>query len=628
MLVPASSISLTKNLDVDWVFSGAFRPDTFYGRNIGLLNNNNENDQIWYARHVLDLKFDLTCGQKTYACDVANFRIVARNKGVWGNPGSIASTLDVETKTLNAVGGSHKHGIPRHFFWIRECWLSFDLVRAAGLDFTNKHTMIIGAFPFQLGRGIALGDAYAVGHGILGFYTDIVVDQFAFGVKISGDIVPKVLTYDIYSAILQNKSSNLSEVAERVLGQQYGRIDTPSRGFGVINFLIATRLNWTVFDSSCYGKLTLEPYAFYNNDPEQMIEFLGDASSKLGTVGLASEYEGSRFAVGFDFAQNFGRQAVKAWDRNQVVVENRDGYVVEVNNQVHLGSATGATALFIPKSSSQKLIESTRRDNEAIGVEEVQFNGKSIGTSSNQGELFNDKLRFRNSYNNIYKGWMFVLDGSVYALDKDLQFSVAAGVASGDNNPNFDVVDGDFTGFIGLQELYWGKRVKSAYVLGGAGKLKRPLSAPEDGQVPSKFSVSVSGFTNLVFCGTGMTWKPVSATKKFSINPNMLAFWQQFPSKKFDLITKKDSKDDARTFLGVETNVYFDYNLFKDLRLFLVTSIFFPGTHYEDIRGKPLDRAQLAAISDLDVTGSSSAFVPNIGKDVSYTFNIGLEYKF
>ncbi len=51
---------------------------------------------------------------------------------------------------------------------------------------------------------------------------------------------------------------------------------------GLLIFLIASRLNCDIFDHPYYGHLHIEPYALYNKDPEQKIEFLGDASSQLG----------------------------------------------------------------------------------------------------------------------------------------------------------------------------------------------------------------------------------------------------------------------------------------------------------------------------------------------------------
>jgi hypothetical protein len=617
-----------QNPDLAWNFSGIFRPEGFYGKNISLLNNDNREDQILFSRHTLDFNFDVLYGQKTYSCDLAKFRFTVRNKAVWGNPSSIASTTDTEVKSLNAPDKPHKHYIPRYIFWMREIWLKYDLAKSMGLSFGNEHSLTVGVFPFQLGRGISLGDAYAVGPEALGFYTDAAVDQFAPGVKFSGDVVKDVLTYDLYTAFLQNKATSLGETGEKILGQQYGKFNNPYRGFGILNVLIAGRLNWTVFDNDCHGSLELEPYALYNRDPEQRVEFPSDATSKLGTVGLAGEYEGDRWFLGFDTAQNFGLQEVKGWDRNMIVQTNVDGYVAEANSSVRLGSPKGDKALFVPKSDSQKLIDKSRAGEE-MGVKKASQNGQLIGDSTNQGPLYNDKFRFRDPYNNVYKGWMFVADAGVWAFKKQLQFAVTAGATSGDDNPNFNVVDGNYQGFIPLQCIYSGKRVRSAFVLGGQGKLKRPISAPEQDQVPTEFGIDLSGFSNLVLAGAGMTWKPADVKKKYSVMTNFLSYWLQYPYKKFDLLTKKDSKINARTYLGSEANIFLNYDLLKDLKLYCVSSIFFPGTYYTDIRGKPLNAAQNAALETFDFSGEVDGQpVPNISNNVAYTVNIGMEFRF
>lgn len=616
-----------QNPDLAWNFSGVFRPEGFYGRNISLLNNGNAEDQIAFGRHTLDFNFDVLYGQKTYDCDLAKFRFTVRNKGIWGNPSSIASTTETEAKGLNAAEKPHKHFIPYGIFWMREIWLKFDMAKSLGLSFKNEHSFTLGIFPFQLGRGIALGDAYAVGPELVGYYTDAVVDQFAPAAKLSGECIPDVLTYDFYVATLQNRATTLGETGEKILGQQYNRINNPYRGFGVINVLVAGRLNWMAFENDCYGKLNFEPYALYNRNPEQRIEFLADSNSKLATVGLASEYEGNRWAVGFDCAQNFGFQEVKGWDRNTIIQNNVNGSIVEVNSMVNVDSATGSKALYVPKSNSQKLIDQSR-DNEALGVKKASENGQLIGTSSNQGPLYNNKFRFRDPYNNIYKGWMFVADACVWAFKKQLTFAATAGASSGDDNPNFNVIDGDYQGFIPLQCVYSGKRVKSAFLLGGQGKLGRPISAPEQDQIPTEFGVNLSGFTNLVFVGSGITWKPHDVKKKYSVMGNFYSYWLQFPYKKFDLTTLTDSKIDARTYLGSEANIFLNYDLLKDLKLYMVSSAFFPGSYYADIRGKPLNAAQNAALQNLDFTGDVASPIPNIGTDISYTMNIGLEFKF
>src|SRR5205085_7492223 len=161
MVVSASSLQAEmKGTHKDWeyIFSGVFKPETFYAKNPTWLNNLNPFDRIYYSRHVLDLTIDILYGAETYGTKIAELLFQIRNKGVWGNPESIASTTETEVKTLEAVSGiPHKHGFPRHVFWIRQLWLQFNIGEAFSMPFSNVHTFTIGSFPFQLGRGIALG---------------------------------------------------------------------------------------------------------------------------------------------------------------------------------------------------------------------------------------------------------------------------------------------------------------------------------------------------------------------------------------------------------------------------------------------------------------------------------------
>jgi len=612
--------------DLEYAFSGVFKPESFFGRNINWLNNSNDFDKAYYSRHSLDLMLNLLYGVQTYGTKVAEFVFQVRNKGVWGNAGSIASTTFSDINILGAVSGTHKHDIPRQIFWMRQLWLQFNINEAVNLPFKNVHTFTIGAFPFQLGRGIALGDAYAVGPEFLGFYADGAIDQYAFGARFSGEIVSRVLSYDLYTAILQNNSASLADTGKKILGQEYGRQETPERGFGKINFLFAGRLNWNVFDNNWLGRMTLEPYALYNSDPEQKIEFRGDATSKLGTLGLAGEFYGSAFEAGFDYAVNLGQQRVKGWDRNIIEENNRGGEVVLINDNV---TATYRNELgddvsipepvpYVVKSDAQKIIDTSFRDesqnNQEIGV--VDSIGYLAAVPGQTIVLKNSNGRFGNPYINKYEGWMFVADASYCIVPRGLTFAGTVGVASGDD-VTFETKDGEYGGFLSLQELYSGKRVRSVFALGGAGKLKRLFSTPSTVQAPSPEARGVSGFSNLIFVGTSLKWKPTNWKKGFELNPNVLAFWQQTPI------------GNARTFLGVESGLFINYNLFKDLKLFWVSSLFFPGSHYKDRQGTPvLTPTELAFADSEDVTGFTQDRIAKLGSNVAYTFNAGLIYSF
>ena len=613
----------TTSGDFNYQFFGTLKEETVAAKNIALLNNNNEGNKTWYARHTLDLNLDVNYGQKTYDKKVAEALLNIRNKGVWGNPESIASTTETELKILDAQLGRHRHAIPVHILWIRQIWLDFSINAILGLPFIFNHGFKFGLFPFQVGRGIALGDAYAVGPRILGFYNDDVVDQFAPGGLLYGDILEDRLSYNLYAGILQNKSTSLAETGEAIFGQSYGRLKNPQRGSGSINFVIAGKLNWTVFDTVKLGKLAVEPYALYNRDPEQMIEFRGDSINQLGTIGVAAEYTYPRFEIGFDYALNLGQQRVKGWDRNQVQLDNRNGQAVIVNS--HVLDQNKNKIPFIKGSSAQKIIECSYQDESQNG--QVIGTVDGVGYLSGTVNLTNGGTRFRDPYTNKYEGWMFVIDGLYNVIRQDLKLAATAGIATGDDNPNNETIDGIYSGFIPLQEAYYGKRVKSAFLLGGAGKLRRPLSNPTE-QSPFRFAPSINGFTNLVFCGFGLKWEPSDWPKRFMINPNILPFWEEKPIKKFDALTRQELDVPASTFLGTELNLFIDYWVLKDLKLTFVGSIFFPGQHYTDIQGKPLDATQKLLLDRLDPTGFEEDRIPNLGDDPAYTLNVSLEFKF
>jgi hypothetical protein len=614
--------------DTDFEFAlwGLYKPETFYGKNISLLNSKNHQDRIFFSRHVFDVNINILYGQECYGIPVAEFMSTFRNKAIWGLPTSISPSTEANFKMLDVTLGAHKHFLPRLFMWIRELWLDFSINEALGLGFSNEHRFKIGAFPFELGRGIALGSAFGVGPDLLGFYSDSIIDQYAFGAKFGGDLVESKLSYDVYGAMLNNNSATLSDTNAKVLGQLVNFKDNPIRGFGKINYLVAGRLNWTVFKNEKIGRLMVEPYCLYNNDPEQKIEHAASASSHLGTFGLAAEFVAPRFECGFDTAFNVGAQSVKALDRNRPELENRNGTVVIVNS--HVVDDNGEKVPFVPGSDAQRLIGRCEQGSE--------FNCKQVGPviQSDVGYLpapvtmFNKQHRFRDAYKNAYQGLMFVGDAGWWVYKKDLMLSLTAAYASGDEDPNSMPTDGNFGGFVGLQELYSGKRVRSAFFF-GSGKLQRPIAGITDGIVnPTAFPQTIVGFTNIALIGGGALYRPCASQRRVSINPNILVYWQPATGKCFDIVTKKETEFHARSYLGFETNIFAHVYLLENLKLFGVASVFFPGDHFKDIRGKPLNSDQKKLIERIDTTCVQKCDIPNIGTDRAVTLNIGLEFTF
>ena len=200
----------------------------------------------------------------------------------------------------------------------------------------------------------------------------------------------------------------------------------------------------------------------YNHDPEQRVQFKADAESKLMTLGLACEYDGPRAGFGFDTAMNFGRQFVHGWDRNIIEKQLRDGVAMRVNSHVFVGldetnpdGITNFDPFKVPHSPKNVVapdgsISNVGKDAKKLidtSSQSEDFNGKPIGVVPNfqqdmafvpdnippadQNEFFNATNRFRNPYENRYKGWMFVADGGLYFCDKDLQLAATAGITSG-----------------------------------------------------------------------------------------------------------------------------------------------------------------------------------------------------
>lgn len=623
ILIPAFSWAKfeTRQNDVLLSFSGSFKPEMFGGVNTGLLNKNNIGNKIWFMRHTLDFSLGISYGEETFGSSIIDSKFNIRNKGIWGNPESITRTVEATIKDVDVVEGAHRHAIARHIFWMREGWLEFDLSHFLGLSFLNEHSFKLGFFPFQLGRGISLGAAYAVGPELLGFYNDSAVDQFAPGGLLHGDILENKLSYDLYAATLLNRSTSISETGAAILGQQYGRRETPQRGSGKINFLIASRLNWDVFKSDMYGKLHVEPYVLYNKDPEQKVQFRGDSSSQLGTIGMAVEYTQDVFEFGFDYAFNLGQQRVKGWDRNTVTKENRDGRAIFINT--HVLDQNGDKLPFVRGNEAQQLIDCSPQDESENG-KVIDTVDENVGFVTGPVTLINSETRFRNPYTNKYEGWMFVTDAGVWAYKKDLFLSASAWIASGDSNPNEETKDQQYSGFLPLQEIYSGTKVLSAFF----GRITRPLSAPTTNQAPSRFAQVTDGFTNLVSCGFSAKYEPQDVKTPYRIFPNALAYWQEKPTNKFDAKSGKELDALASTFLGVELNIFSHWMLVKDLKLFFVGAVFFPGAHFRQIKGKPLDAAQKRQLDRLDRTGFDEDRIPNLGADTAYTFNLGIEYKF
>ncbi len=617
--------------------------DFFYGDHIGFFSDS-PLDQRFSIKSNWDANLNINLN------NVVKNKITVRTKANWGNETSIMSTTSSTFKIGDAVTGAHSHFVPRLVPWVREAWIDFSVNEALSMDKDVEHRVKLGAFPFNLGRGISLGSAYSASNGFLGFCSTNIIDQFAFGTLLTGDIIKNQLTYNAYVGILENLSDSALRVNDPVYANQIGRRNNPERGFGVINFVVAFNTKWRPFNSQrdCKVDFEIEPYIMYNHAPEQQVEVRGDATGKLGTCGFAMDYTGARFEWGVENAYNFGGQRVHALDRNQVqVFVDSDGVVKNRYTSILVGNPnTGAKA--IQTAGLKALLAG------AGSGQGVSLNGQEVGvvnetTCCTTGPVtyYNDYNRFRSAYTNKFKGMMLVTDAA-YSIreDKSLKFVMTAAWATGDENPNHNLTDpndssqdGDYQGFVTLQEVYAGKRLESLFVIGN-NAVSRPFSQPtfvkpQNAAIgilkPSMvgFTPSIVGdFTNLVYIGAGFDLSTSVMGKKWRVRPSVLSYWQDKATKKFDRVKKLSSNEYADKHLGVEINTTMRVDLVESVTGYFIGGLFVPGKHYDDIQGMPLNEAQAAVLNRLNSTGYPNTGIPILGTSTAIALNWGLDISF
>jgi len=361
----------------------------------------------------------------------------------------------------------------------------------------------------------------------------------------------------------------------------------------------------------------------FDNEREQKIEFIGDAKSKLGTFGIALEYDIAGFEASIQAAVNCGNQQVLGIDRNQTIIKNSgEGVLTEYNTQVLLSDPSDTSIpvvllQYVPNSADQTIVNNS--------LESALNNGKQIGVTTEDGSpIFNSSKRYRDPYKNTYKGWMALADIGYWFCDRKLRIGFMAAITTGDLNPNSVLKDGDYKGFIPLQELWSGSSKggpQSVFFLGGGGRPRRPLSIATDAQAPDRFlknASNVGGFTNLRLLGASLLWTSSCPYKRpFKINPSVMVFWQDYAT------------GGASSHLGTEANIFFSTLLYRSFEVFGVFALFAPGKHYTDRKGKPaLTQSQQIFADQQDSTGYTAEIVPGISDNLAYSVNCGFKITF
>ncbi len=140
--------------------------------------------------------------------------------------------------------------------------------------------------------------------------------------------------------------------------------------------------------------------------------------------------------------------------------------------------------------------------------------------------------------------------------------------------------------------------------------------------------------------------RPTWSCRKWSFNPNILAYWQDKPTRFHDIKEPHArgtgtgiiigehhrGRHFANPFLGVEINSFLEAQIVEDLKFFAVGSLFIPGKYYQDIKGHALNKQQRTFLENIEKSKIEPIIVndrvPLMGDNPGLFINVGLEYKF
>lgn len=621
-------ISINKG-DCILTFGGATKIENYFQRNMELLNRNLP-DEAEYFKNTFDFTVDFAYGEKRFGHKAVEAYLDLMHKGVWGKNGSFADSEPSSPTSLQLADtsfGNHTHTNGRPFIWIRDGWLRFSLNAIADSHAQGVHYLKVGWFPFILGRGISLGYAFGLNRSLLGLYS-YSEDKSPAGINLSGEIIKDGLSYDLYLSRLEERNKNLRDTTNIMRDFYTPAPAIPWRGLGKNNDVVAARLKVKPFKSERVGNLEFEPYIMYNSAPDQKIEMLADSDTKLGIYGLAVEHCYNNFEWGGEVAANFGSIEAFAIDTNKYkIVKDASGSLVEQYTKIVVRDPATGLPSKTPVQASNAVKAAIKN---GLNYTAYLDNADVFATVAPGFDITNAPGRFRPAYKNTLAGWMGVLDAAYNFKEQNLKTALGVGYASGDVDLDANQKSGTYKGFVGLNEIYSGKRVVS--IMLDERRLQRPVITSDSANSAETIVTTPEfSFTDLCFGGASATWTPVALGKKWQFNPNGLLFWSAFQDQKAILNADGSSTVDPNvkvsSFLGSELNLLTKVELLKDFNMVVNLAVFLPGQFFKDFSGvKVGENDYLDAVEGMD--GSPDITQYRMGTDPAFHVNVGFNYKF
>jgi hypothetical protein len=572
--------------------------ESFASRRTRFLNSNLASDTSLYFRTTLDGALTFKTGENEKN-PVVDGKISLRGRYTVGTPAEVTAAAG-EISFADTTLTTPATDLQRTVFWLRELFLKVSLDNNPE---KSEYYVKFGSFPYDLGRGIALGSAYSAG-GFLGLTPSFSINQYAPGFLFHGAIVPGALSGDIYYALLANPNGSFDDNTKVIRANELKELgESSARGLGRHVWVSSGALHWKAIktDSATFD---VNPYAYLYSSPDQKLEFTADSDSNLWAVGTAGELKAGKFEFGFDGAFQGGVTKIKAWDRNYTAVTRASDASVAVQySKVYEGS--DMTTLALVTDANKTTVKGSTLS--------LDQNGQQIGESG----LYNSTDRFRPEQRQLYHGYFFVTDASYELVEKQLKICGDVGGVSGQLS-NYDDVAGmtteqqmnqKYNGFVPLQSIYSGKRLQHLVML-NLGIPRFTVDEPQkdltDLHVTSKVTGSTNitnKFMNLAYTGLGFEYTPAKlADQKVLIKPVAFYYWMM------DAPLLADGTQSSHA-LGTTLSLEVEATLKECLDCSGYVGWMLPGKQYEQFKGTELKGGTL-------------------GNDNAYVVSLSLGYKF
>lgn len=547
-------------------FSNKLTTHTYFGQDLNILEDIDSFDNYSLFQYIYDFGIHIekkpTEEKKRSLSFVAN----ARMKGIFGTIGLGFVPLQEDEKFQ---------------IWMKEFSLQYAPTE-------NQNSFVkMGFFPFKVGNGFVLGNAYDINIPTSWQYIYEQINQFRPGILLQVGNEKGSINVDSYLGFIAS-NNNLQGSATTFVSALMSKIleDTDIAALGNDvkgNIVAAVQAN---FSQLWDNKLKVSPYLFFHRT-KQSLEILHDTESKLYTPGFCGSYQHNNWKITFEFAKNFGHQQVSEIDRNQILANgsNTELFYAPYAN-ISLNSVTNKS--FIPSDVTIPA---------ALG--EIQGNGTNFLYSPTTGRSFvfkNSYNRIRNSYKNRYAGFLIYLDAVL--TKNNVTWGSCFAYSSGDHTPNdspdtilvtrlipnaqYKDHNKTYKGFVGTNQFSEAVSVNGLY-----------------------FGIGDFRYTNLTLFGSTLQYSVPKEEGTLSAQATFVSYFK--PVAPILNIFNQQGENIAPPlphYLGTELNWSSSYALGSHITFGLAAGIFFPGKFARDLRGQE-DLITLQVLSQLKKPGST-----------------------